>query len=403
MLNVLFVLPNLGRNGVVDSTISLAEHLTEHNMSVEILALERIAPSTRLPDEKVLITFGVAGEAMYILRKRNFFFIIEAVIRAIRRSDITVISFEMGPALWFPAVIAFLLRRPTITIVHSNVRHSGEYHTTYIGGKAVPTAIERGFRRWDYRRAKAVVCVSEGLRPVIASEVNPQKIFVLPNGIDIKSVARLARQGSNPAGIESSLPYIVGIGRLSPEKGFDILIRAHKLVIERGVEHRLIVIGEGDSEELISLLKELGVSDSVLFHGYMSNPFTLLANASLFCLPSRYEGRPRTLAEALVLVVPIIAADCVAGPRELLDGGRYGDLIEVGSIRDFADAIENHLQNPARLRKMANDAQAGIDRLSVKHCAARYARLIRSSASTENRPSIASPKEDLQHPTSTEI
>ena len=83
---------------------------------------------------------------------------------------------------------------------------------------------------------------------------------------------------------------------------------------------------------------------------FQINPFAEIAVADLFCLPSRYEGFPLVLLEALVLGIPIVASECGS---ELLGDGDYGHLVATGSVEDLANAVEWHLRAPERLRTMA--------------------------------------------------
>jgi glycosyltransferase involved in cell wall biosynthesis len=127
----------------------------------------------------------------------------------------------------------------------------------------------------------------------------------------------------------------------------------------------------------MALAAELAVSDSVLFLGYQNNPYAAMLRSSVFCLSSRFEGRPLTLAEAALLGVPIIATDCPTGPREILAGGRYGDLLEPDSVDAMTTAIERHFQNPQRLFDKSQAAKKTSDSFSIHACAQSYTALIR--------------------------
>lgn len=171
---------------------------------------------------------------------------------------------------------------------------------------------------------------------------------------------------------------MVGIGRLKPQKGFDLLIRSHAAVLKKAVCHRLVLIGEGDERTTLSELSaNLGVSESVIFLGFLTNPYPILARASLFCLSSRYEGFGLVVAEAAVLGIPTIATDCMAGPREILVDGLYGDLVETESVEALSSAIEKHFQNPQRLLAKAQASAKQADRFSMKTCAQKYSELLR--------------------------
>ena len=122
-------------------------------------------------------------------------------------------------------------------------------------------------------------------------------------------------------------------GRLSPEKGHALLIRAFARAVEGETESHLVLLGKGGLEDsLRKIAAEAGVERRVLFAGHRENPSPWIARADLFVLPSHWEGFPNALLEAMALGVASISTDCSSGPRELLapatDPGRKTDAIE---------------------------------------------------------------------------
>jgi GalNAc-alpha-(1->4)-GalNAc-alpha-(1->3)-diNAcBac-PP-undecaprenol alpha-1,4-N-acetyl-D-galactosaminyltransferase len=137
------------------------------------------------------------------------------------------------------------------------------------------------------------------------------------------------------------------MGRLSRQKGFDILIRAMAEVRSRA---RLVLIGEGPEEGMLrDLAARVGVSERVAFTGFLANPYPALAGASVFALPSRYEGFPNALVEAMSLGVPCVASRCPTGPEEIVTDGVDGILVPVEDPRALAAAV-NRLLDDAALR-----------------------------------------------------
>src|SRR5690606_690294 len=123
-------------------------------------------------------------------------------------------------------------------------------------------------------------------------------------------------------------PKFISIGTVFPQKGFDRLLRAHKKLIDEGFEHRVLILGDGyDFENILNLRKELKLEPTVDMEGFTDNPYPFLKQADFFILPSRYEGFPTVLIEALVLNKPIVATD-VSGVGELLDEGNLGLIVE---------------------------------------------------------------------------
>jgi glycosyltransferase involved in cell wall biosynthesis len=150
------------------------------------------------------------------------------------------------------------------------------------------------------------------------------------------------------------VPLVVANGRLSVAKNIPLLLRAHQRVLAAGLHHRLLVMGEGPERPVIeATIEDLQVTDSVTLAGFVAEPYGTIAAADLFVLSSDTEGLPLTLIEAMAVGAPIVSTRCGSGPGLLLDEGRYGELVPVGSIGTLATAIETHLRDPRPLRERA--------------------------------------------------
>src|SRR5262249_29936560 len=129
------------------------------------------------------------------------------------------------------------------------------------------------------------------------------------NPLDIHNVRRLAEGAANPySGLG---PYLVAAGRLSPEKDFDLLLAAMPEVRERFLQAVLTILGEGPrARELSAQAERLGLRDAVCFAGFRQNPWPYFKHATLLVLPSRHEGLPNVVLEALALGTPVVASEC---------------------------------------------------------------------------------------------
>lgn len=151
---------------------------------------------------------------------------------------------------------------------------------------------------------------------------------------------------------------VVAVGRLVPQKGFDVLLRAFELV-RREVDASLIVFGEGpERPRLGDLVNRHGLKDAVSLPGFIANPVSEIKAANLFVLSSRWEGFGNVIVEALGAGTPVVAVDCRSGPAEILDDGRYGRLAIPEDPYDLAKKILAELDEPTPaeiLRKRALD------------------------------------------------
>lgn len=293
--------------------------------------------------------------------------------RFARGADVVLAGREIGYGLVVARLAARLARRPFAVIVQSDPQAAMRH---YISPRVHP------LMRWSLRTADRLICVSPGLVPSVEALGIPRaKISVAQNGVDVEAI-NAALASSQPALPDGDGPVVLGLGRLEHQKGFDLLVRAHARVVAAGVPHRLLILGEGaEREALERLAADLGVSSSVHLPGFTDAPFGSLAAADLYCLPSRWEGSPLTLAEAMVVGTPIIAADCVSGPRDLLAGGTFGDLVPVDDADALAAAIERHLREPERLRAVtAAGREWALANLDVRQTAERLLEILREVA-----------------------
>lgn len=204
----------------------------------------------------------------------------------------------------------------------------------------------RRLKRWlltrAYRRADTAVAVSEGCREGMqrSYRLSKERIAVIRNCVDLSEIDRLARQPDPyPSGHGFRL---VTVGRLDPQKGQIYLLEAIDQLVHRSgrTAVRLEILGQGPlEEELKSFVHRRHLEDHVRFVGFLENPFALIARCQLFCLPSVYEGLPLALLEGMACRVPVLATDCPSGPREVLDGGRFGRLVPAGNADELATAI----------------------------------------------------------------
>ncbi|MFC3686901.1 glycosyltransferase [Aquipuribacter hungaricus] len=270
--------------------------------------------------------------------------------RAVRGADVVLAAREIDQGLVLGRLVALVARRPFVVLVQSDPHMAMAHHVR-------PRS--RPLVRWCLRTATHLVCVSPGLLAPLASLGVPAgRTTAVSNGVDVEAVLR-AGAGTPPELPAGDGPLVLGLGRLVHQKGFDLLVRAHARVVSAGVPHRLLVLGDGaERERLLALADELGVTGSVSLPGFTADPLPTLAAADLYCLPSRWEGQPLTLAEAMVLGTPAVAADCVSGPREMLADGTRGDLVPVEDVDALAAAVRRHLEDPSRLRAAATEGRA---------------------------------------------
>ena len=205
--------------------------------------------------------------------------------------------------------------------------------------------------RLFYPRTDAVVAVSEGVQADVMamSGLGAARVPVIRNpviGPDLHEAA--GAEPAHPWLGDGGPPVAIGVGRLTRQKGFDVLLEAFAMLrTKRPV--RLILLGAGPARAaLTERAQRLGVADAVALPGFVANPWSWMARADLFVLASRWEGSPNALTEAMALGTPVVATDCPSGPREILDRGRIAPLVPVEEPGALASAVERAIEVPQR-------------------------------------------------------
>jgi len=192
---------------------------------------------------------------------------------------------------------------------------------------------------------KAIFTVSEyiasALRESLSIQnVTPKSLCVINNPCDIERVKYLSEQKVKLL----DAPYILGVGRLTKQKRFDVLIRAyHQAEIKN---YKLVILGEGNQRgELEKLIAELNLTDLVLMPGFVTNPYPWYKNAKLFVLSSDFEGFVNVITEALACGTPVVSTDC--GPAHEILKGRFGlGITPKGEHIPLANKINDYLVEP---------------------------------------------------------
>jgi glycosyltransferase involved in cell wall biosynthesis len=197
-----------------------------------------------------------------------------------------------------------------------------------------------------------VICVSDDLRErCLACGVPAERCVLIENAIDTAQFARRlsVAEAKQRLGIPAGRFLIGAVGRLSAEKGFDLLIRAAARLLSQGHDLELYVIGEGDEKTALqALISELGVGERVRLLGYRADTIELYQAMDLFALSSLREGLPNVLMEAMALEVPVVATR-IAGVPRLVRDGENGLLVEAGDVQGLARAL-GRLWNDAAMR-----------------------------------------------------
>jgi glycosyltransferase involved in cell wall biosynthesis len=193
-----------------------------------------------------------------------------------------------------------------------------------------------------YAQMDHLIAVSREIRDELVTglRVDPAKISLIRNGVDIARVQEQSKASLPDWPWTDDAPVILGVGRLAAQKNFELLVEAFAIA-RRQRPLRLAILGsgpEGAHEELLAHALSLGVSDDIWLPGHVSNPFPYYGGAGLFVLSSRWEGMSNVLLEAIACGCPVVAARSAVGSAEILDDGKFGKLA-TARPRPLAKAI----------------------------------------------------------------
>lgn len=229
-------------------------------------------------------------------------------------------------------------------------------------------------RRLLYRRATYGVALTEDARAWMESVVGVRRVCVIPNAIDPSALSLSARE---------SQPRILSVGRLHPQKGHEILLRAFaSLPRDLQAEWHLRIIGDGPLREHLSrVIQDLHLGENVVLVPGHQDIASEYADAEVFVLPSHFEGFPNVLLEAMANGLAVIASD-LAGTRALVSPTETGLLVPADDATALRDALRELLHDPEARAVLSSNARRTARRFGQDEILPRWADLVVAAAPT---------------------
>jgi len=245
------------------------------------------------------------------------------------------------------AIVARLRRLPLIISLHGSDIFMAEQ-----------SGLLAAVARWCFKRASAITMPSDDLRQRAISLGAPaSRCHLVPYGVDPNQFTRIDDAGPilrEQLGLSEGTPIVFSVGRMVYKKGFEYLIRATPAILREHPEARIVLAGGGDlQDKLVSLVKQLGVEDSVIMPGWVSRDKlpVYFSGCDLFVLPSvvdqqgNVDGLPNTLLEAMASARPVVATEVAGVPLAVKDG-ENGLLVPEKQPGELAAAINLLLRAP---------------------------------------------------------
>lgn len=357
MKKIALFAPSLRGGGAERVFTTLASRFTKKGYEVDLVLVNATGPYLKdLPD-----TVNVVD-----LQSKRVLFSLPLLVKYLKIEKPDVLLSTLGHA----NVVALLAARLAgfkgrVVIRQANMQTRVEGRKITIKGKTSSYLLKK-----ICSGAAAVITLNKTMAEEFYQEtgIEKEKLFIINNPVDIDSISLQAQKPINhPWFQDNSQPVLLSAGRLTAQKNISILIKAFAK-IQKKLNARLVLLGEGElRDELLTLVNELGLQESVDFLGFNSNPYAFMSRASLFILPSRWEGFPNALVEAMACGSPVIASDCPGGSAEILGGGEWGELVPVDDVDALAVAITKVLS-----RVDHPDVQQRVKYFSVETVADKY-------------------------------
>lgn len=345
---ILFVISSLAAGGAERVMTELAHAFADRNHSVGVLTLsglegdhyrldgrvERIALNVIWDSKSVWQSLASNWRRSHMIRAAIRRFRPDVVVSFIEQNNVRVLAATLG------------LRVPVVISERTNPRR----HPV---GWAWSAA-----RRLLYPLAARVVMQTNSLVDWARTVTDAQRVRVIPNFV--RALPQPLPADAREHG------RVLAVGRLVEQKGFDLLLRAFasSRLAAHGV--RLTILGEGtERQALVALADELGIAQAVEMPGVVHDPENWMAQATIYVLPSRYEGFPNALLEAMAMGCPVIAADCDSGPREIIRHGVNGLLVPVDDVGALAAALQKLIDDQALRMLLGTEAVKVRERYSM--------------------------------------
>lgn len=330
---IAFFLPDLRMGGAEHMMAVIASAIAKRGYIVDFVLVKAEGPYLSHLDEKVRIID---------LNKKSTYLSLFDLINYFRKNKPDFVLSSLDLTNMVALIARSVAKYPKYSIIRLANTQS------IVSRSPIKKIIEKYLIKILYPKADAIVAVSRSVSDDFKSytNINHPSIEVIFNPIINERIIQRANEPNNhPWFNPKTVPVIIAIGRLSEQKNFSLLLQSFAKVLE-STKARLIIFGEGPlRSDLENLVKELNLQDAVLLPGVVANPYNYLNNADLFVSSSNYEGLPNALVEALACECPVVSTDCQSGPREILDNGKYGILVEPSDVNGLARAILQSLNS----------------------------------------------------------
>ena len=356
-----------------------AQGLWQRGHSVSVITLSsKKTDFYVLPDQIARVALDLVGESRTTLQAiRNNLRRLKALRQAIVsiRPDVVISHIDQMNVLTLLALMG--TGYPVVAIEHNDP-------TTHLRSR-----VWHKLRRLTYPRTARVVSVSHGVDRYF-SWLPESKRTVIHNPVN-PAAGNHQPATTLPTDLAPNQNLITAMGRLTYQKGFDLLLQAFEKIADAHPHWQLMILGEGElRKDLERQRDELGLTKRVHFPGLVVNPFPVLQSSSLFVMASRYEGFPCALLEAMACGLPVVYTNCPSGPSEIIREGIDGLLVPNGDVAALSAAMDRLMSDVAERQCLGSRGPEVLERFGsdkvIAQWEALFARIVKREIGTAARP-----------------
>ncbi|WPV01183.1 glycosyltransferase [Mucilaginibacter sp. cycad4] len=336
-----FIIPSLKGGGAERVIISLANYFNKNNFQSVLISLNNDVPAYEIENGVKVVYLTNRQKSQFTHRIYHIAETFYKLIKLLRtEKPVCTLSFITSANIW-AGITCSLTRVPYIV----SERTSPDRSVISFNYLHKHLALNL------YKKSAAVVVSAKGVEDCLLKD----KDFKALNNIERITNAVTIFQSPSDQKVHHRR-FILGVGRLAYVKGFDILIEAYAKSGLNDID--LIIIGDGEERaNLVCQIFNLGLKERVLLPGSRNNLQDYYSQAEMFVLPSRNEGYPNALVEAMSFGCPSVAVDCNFGPAEIISNGENGILVNKASINGLADAMRRLAGNETLKTNLGNQAR----------------------------------------------
>lgn len=326
MKKILFFLPNLAGGGAERVAVNIIRQLDKVDFSISLVLVNRSGKYLDLIPEHVKVyDLESKKTILSIFKLRRLLIHIQPniVFSTLIRTHVAL-NLAMTHTAHRPFIILRSPNSPSLLLSNKQLK-----------------PLLRYFLERAYLNADVVIAQTPEMKEEIVKfhAVDEMKVEVLINPIDTNFIDSKLENISNP--FDEKNINVVAAGRLTKQKGFDVLIKAFADVVKYDDRFKLHIIGadDGESKFLNELCEVLNLENHINFLGFKQNPYRYFFYSDLYVLSSRWEGLPNTVLENLYIKKPVIATKCIPFMNVLINHGKNGLLVDVEDISGLEKAI----------------------------------------------------------------